>query len=131
MLSTTRAAKRLQACTPELIYCALLACAQDWLEPAHFGSTRRDPVQGIRDLMIGWRGFVHLAAARRFQLTSELVYRADLFKPIQGSKTPASSTSPASMRVRSECVRACSPPDEPAQWDWMTLAELQRSGTSP
>jgi len=51
--------------------------------------------------MIGWRGFVHLARRSKIQLTSELVYHADLFKPIKGSNRQLIHE-PASMRVRSE-----------------------------
>lgn len=128
MLLDYSRSKKLQACTPESIYCALLACAQTGLEP---GALRQHafviPYKGIATFMIGWRGFVHLARRSKIQLTSELVFVADMFKPIKGTNRqlihePSLDESP----LRGAYALAESQGDLPPYWDYMGLSDLQK-----
>lgn len=120
---------RLRLCTPESIYLALIACAQTGLEP---GALRQHAFiiayKDIATFMIGWRGFVHLARRSKVQLTSELVYHADVFKPIKGTDRrlihePSLDESP----LRGAYALALSlDHEEPPLWDYMSLKELQK-----
>lgn len=69
---------KLQQCTPDSIYLALLACAQLGLEP---GKLKQQcfivPYGGEAQFQMGYRGYIALAARQELHLGSQLVYEND------------------------------------------------------